>query len=434
MDEQAVPQKQIKVQQRRPLLWLVLLAATAVFLPHPVWNTLLIGLGGMVLIAYLWVRALARGLSAQRRLRFGWVAVGDRLEEQFTLHNRSSLPALWVEVIDSANVPGYSAAVVRSVGAMAQEQWRQGAICQQRGKFHLGPWAIRTSDPFGIFTVTCHYPASAEIIIHPPIHGQLPIPLPQGQSRGRARARQRSWQATVNAAGARAYRPNDPLSWIHWPTTARRDALHVREFDLDATGDVWILLDMQAAAQLGQGMDGTEEHAVLLAAALAARGLSQTRPVGLLAYGQAPQIVPPGRGEGQRWQILQALALVQADGTTPLRRALQDLARQVRRGAAAILITPTPTADWLPELLALSRRGVQSHVILLERRSFGGEENSAGMQTAVRQLGGNCQLVRRGEVGVPLEAQAQRGFWRFMVTGTGKVVTVAAPGMEGRLK
>ncbi|MCA9934470.1 MAG: DUF58 domain-containing protein [Ardenticatenaceae bacterium] len=423
----SAPGAQITLERRLPLIGLLLLAGTAVFFPHRVWNTLLIGFGGLFLIAYLWVRFLAVGLAAQRQLRFGWVAVGDLLEESFQIHNYSGIPALWVEVIDYSNVPGYTAAIVRSVGMNGRDQWRQRAVCQQRGKFHLGPWAIRTSDPFGLFTFTRHYPAGQEIIIHPPIHGQLPIPLPAGQSSGRARARQRAWQATVNAASVRHYHPQDPLAWIHWPTSARRDDLFVREFDLDAAGDVWILLDMQTAVQIGTGIDSTEEQAVLLAAALAARGLSQNRPMGVAGYGRLPQIVSPGRGEGQRWHILQALALVQADSETNLQRALQDLGQRARRGTAVIIITPSNEASWIPDLLALSQRGLQSHVILLDRPSFGGEGNSVGMRDAIHRFGIDCQIVRQGEIGTPLEEQAQRGFWRFIVTGTGKVVAVSSP-------
>ncbi|MCA9975291.1 MAG: hypothetical protein KC413_06055, partial [Anaerolineales bacterium] len=129
-----------------PLLWLLILLVTAVFLPDRVWNTMLVGFGGMFLIAYIWARSLAKGLHASRQLRFGWVAVGDRLEEQFEISNQSTWPASWVEVVDQSNVPGYQANIVRSVGQMQVDQWRQRAICQQRGQFHLGPWAIRSSD------------------------------------------------------------------------------------------------------------------------------------------------------------------------------------------------------------------------------------------------------------------------------------------------
>lgn len=423
----SAPTIRITLQRRLPLFWLLLLTGTAVFLPHHTWNALLIGFGGLFLMAYLWVRLLSKGLSAERHLRFGWAAVGDRLEESFQIDNISPVPALWVEVIDDSNVPGYTAEIVRSVGINGRDHWRQSAICQQRGRFHLGPWAIRAGDPFGFFTVTCHYPVSQEIIIHPPIHGKLPIPLPTGQRSGRARARQRVWHATVNAASVRDYHPHDPLAWIHWPTSAHRDALFVREFDLDAAGDVWILLDMQMAVQLGTGMDGTEEQAVLLAAALVAHGLAQNRPMGVVGYGRLPQIVPPSRGEGQRWQILQALALVRADGETNLQRALQDLGRRAQRGTAVILITPTAETEWIPDLITLSQRGMQSHVILLDRPSFGGAGHSAGMRDAIRHLGMDCQVLRQGEVGTPLQEQAHRGFWRFLVTGTGKVVTIASP-------
>ena len=171
-------------------------------------------------------------------------------------------------------------AIVRSPGIERANRWHQDAICIQRGQYQIGPWLIRTADPFGIFQADIHYDEQSEIIIHPPIHTKIPVSLPAGQSSGRKRARQRSFQATINAASVRSYTPGDPKRWIHWRATARRDQLMVREFDLDATGDIWILMDMQQGVQLGIGLEGTEEHAVLLAASLAVQALGQNRGSG----------------------------------------------------------------------------------------------------------------------------------------------------------
>ena len=320
-----------RIKQPLPIVGLFFFLALALLLPSRIWTTLFIGLGGAFLLSYIWARQLSRGLSGSRRLRFGWVAVGDRLSEEFEIRNESSLPALWVEVVDRSNVPGYEVAVVRSVRENGREQWRQSAICHQRGLYRLGPWELKSADPFGFFEVSVRFEGSNDIIIHPPIHTQVPVPLPAGTSSGRVRARAQSWQATLNAATVREYHYSDPLHWIHWPTTAHREQLYTRQFDLDAAGDIWLLLDLQKDIQLGVGLDGTEEHAVLLAAALAAQGIDQNRPVALAAYGQQPHVIPPGRGQGQQWNLLRSLALVEADGQIDLSKALQDLSQLVRQ-------------------------------------------------------------------------------------------------------
>lgn len=419
----------VKVEMRvwLPLLWLVLLLAAAFLLPDRVWNTLLLGFGGMFGVAFWWARQLAQGLSGARRLRFGWVAVGDLLEERFSLTNRSYLPALWVEVLDGSNVPGYQTAVVRSVSYNQTINWRETAVCLRRGQFNIGPWTLRTGDPFGIFIITIHYPKSSEIIIHPPIHGQLPIPLPAGQSNGRVRARQQSWQATLNAATVRSYQPHDPRRWIHWPTSARRGSLYVRQFDLDAAGDIWLILDLETAVQLGSETLGTEEHAVLLAASLAARGLRQNRGVGLATYGQTPQIILPGQGQGQQWKLLRALALVDANGELPLSQALQDVARVAQRGAAAIIITPSDQLDWLPQLATLANQGIESNIILLDRPSFGQEGKTAVLRDAIRQLGFYAQTIRQGDVGQPTQPAHKQGQWELRTTPLGGVRVIRQP-------
>ncbi len=425
----------IVLRSRLPLIWLVLLLIAAVLLPSKVWNTLLIGFGGLVVVAYFWVLRLAKGLSATRQLRFGWVAVGDRLSERFEIQNDSGLPALWVEVVDQSSVPGYQAAVVRSVPINAADTWRQSAICTRRGQFSLGPWFLRSSDPFGIFFVTIPYPHKEEIIIHPPVHIQLPIRLPTGQAAGHIRGHMRNWQATISAAGIRDYEPQDPLHWIHWPTTARRNELSTRLFDLDAAGDVWILLDMQATVQLGQDAAGTEEHAVLLAAALSAQALRLNRALGLAAYSRDPQVVPPSRGHGQLWKVLRVLALAKADGESDLALSIRDISRIATRGSTAVIITPSGESDWLPELLHLAQRGVNCSVLLLDRSTFAVEDEipvlgNQGLRDAIQRLGLSSYTIKQGEVGVPSEEYGRRGHWEFKVTGTGKVVATRNPLMD----
>ena len=421
------PAVSLHLRSRLPLFWLGVVVLASLLVPDRIWTTLLVGLGGLFAVAFLWAQQLAGGLRGQRRLRFGWVAVGDRLVEQFTLANGSPFPAFWVEIVDESNVPGYRAAVVRSVGAGGVERWRQDAICQQRGQFLLGPWTLHSADPFGIFRVTVRYPVSEEIIIHPPILSELPIPLPAGQSTGRSRARERSWQATVNAASVRDYRPQDPYRWIHWRTSAHTGDLYVRQFDLDAAGPIWLLLDLQADAQVGSGPEGTEEQGVLLAASLAARALHENRPIGLAAYGRHPHVIPPGQGEGQQWRLLHALALVTADGDTTLEQALGDPGRTAQRGSAVVIITPTAESEWLPALSQLTRAGVQCNVTLMERASFGAEQSNRGLYDAIRNLGVNCHLVHQGDVGRPPDEEEGSGFWEFKTLATGKVVVLKQP-------
>ena len=87
-----------------PLLVIVLLIMQLID-PSRVWMVLLIGLGGLWLISFVWARSLAENLTIIREMRYGWVQVGDRLEEAFTLTNRSWLPVLWAEVVDHSDLP-----------------------------------------------------------------------------------------------------------------------------------------------------------------------------------------------------------------------------------------------------------------------------------------------------------------------------------------
>lgn len=371
-----------------------LLLFVAILIPHPVWNILLITLGGATLLSFVWVKLLQRSLMARRFLQANWIAIGDVLVEQFEIENKGWLPATWIEIRDSSNVPGYRPSFVVSLGWRRTEKWRQASVCTRRGRYRLGPWSLRMGDPFGLFEAVFTFPEHNEIVIHPPILDRLPVPLPAGNSDGNIPRRQQVWQAQSHAAVVRPFQPDDPPKRIHWPTSARRNELFVRQFEQDAAGDVWLLLDLDADVQLGQGRDGTEETAVLLAAALAAQALQQRRAVGLIAYGQEPQIVVPSRGKNQSWRLLEALAVASTARGVTLARSLQDATRVIRRQAAVLIITPRHSATWLPALLRLKNRGIFVSVALLDRQSFGGQSMKSSQQS-IQKLGIRCDIVPR---------------------------------------
>src|SRR2546428_11863832 len=84
--------------------------------------------------------------------------------------------------------------------------------------------------------------------------------------------------------GIREYRPGDAMNRIHWPSSVRHRRLHVKEFELDRTADLWIYLDLDGRWHHGDGEDSTEERAVTVAASVVRKALHGHRNGGLAAH------------------------------------------------------------------------------------------------------------------------------------------------------
>jgi len=394
--------------------------------PYRGWLILLVGLGGLWLVSYLWALSLARGLRVVREMRFGWAQVGDRLEERFTLVNESWAPALWVEVLDHSDLPESQAGRVTGVGGYAENRWRIERVCTRRGLFTVGPTSLRTGDPFGIYSVVSHNPASTTLLVTPPIVPLSTIQVAPSGRAGEGRPRPNAPEPTVSAAGVRDYRPGDSLRAIHWRTSARRNALFVRLFDSTPTGDWWIYLDLDRRVQVGNGQNSTTEHGIILAASLADAGLRTGRAVGLVTCGSELVWLPPQMGEGQRWEILRTLALVEP-GTRPLNELLAGARPTLRERASLIVITPAIHGQWLEALVHLLRCGASPTVLLLDPTSFGGNGDARGTQALLSNLGIPCHLIPRELLDRPEARPGKEGHWEWLSTPYGRAIAVRQP-------
>jgi len=172
----------------------------------------------------------------------------------------------------------------------------------------------------------------------------------------------------------RPYAPGDSMNRIHWRSTARHGEIQVKEFDLEQTADAWIILDLQRAVQAGRGDESTSEAAIRVAAAVADKALTENRAVGMTVNAGRTAYLPADRGGRQHQKIMQLLAAVDADSSTPLVETLIASVGRLRRGMTAVIITASLDPSWVRPLAALRARGVACVVVSVDAAAYARHE------------------------------------------------------------
>lgn len=292
--------------------------------------------------------------------------VGDRLQITYTLRNTSRVPKPWLEVHNPTTLPGGLPGRAIGLGARAERSWLVRAPLVRRGHFRVEPLQIRTGDPFGFFEASAAVGQGVAVVVYPRVD---PLPLwrlPAASIEGSHAAPERTLQTSPLATAVRPYAPGDSFNRIHWKSTARHGEIQVKEFELEQTADAWIFVDLERSIQGGRGEDSTVEVAVRAAASIAAKALLENRAVGLTVNGHRQAIVPVDRGARQHLKIMQLLAAVDGDGSTPLVECLVTSAGRLRRGMTAIVITASTDPAWVRPIAALRTRGIGTVVVTLD--------------------------------------------------------------------
>ena len=296
--------------------------------------------------------------------------VGDRLRVTYTLRNTSRIPKPWLEVHNPTSLPSGLPGRAISLGGQTERSWLVRTPLMRRGHFRVEPLQIRTGDPFGFFESAAAVGTGVTVVVYPRVEA-LPLwKLPAANIDGSHAMPERTLQTTPLATTVRPWAPGDAFNRIHWKATARYGDIQVKEFDLEQTSDAWIILDLERAAQAGRGDDSTVEVAVRAAASIADRAIRENRAVGLTVNAHRLAQLPPDRGGRQHLKIMQLLAAVDGDGTSPLSEALVGTVPRIRRGMTAVVISPSLDRDWVKPMAALRTRGVGCVVVSFDIGEF----------------------------------------------------------------
>jgi uncharacterized protein (DUF58 family) len=349
---------------------------------------------------YLWLLLSARAIGGNVRESQGLCRVGETLEEEFTVFNRSRLPSPLIEIQEETDLPGYVNSVAFNLSPRESRTWRTRPGCLRRGQYVLGVLKVKITDPLGLFRIEKSLGAYQEVVVYPEM---LELPFFQAlpsQEPGQSPRRWLASEAGPIAARVRDYTSGDSFHHIHWHTTAHTGKLMVREFEPDRSNynfkSIWIVLDMHRASRVGEGDENTEEYAVTIAASLAKKHIESGKQVGLMAAGDRSYLCLPEGGREQLQQILLSLAVMKAEGLVPLADLVSSQADRFEAGSVVVVIMPSSNEAMVTPLRQAMGRGIIITTVLLDSLSFGGEIGAERIAHRLMASGLQVYVMGRG--------------------------------------
>jgi uncharacterized protein (DUF58 family) len=279
----------------------------------------------LVVGAYIWVRAHAPMLQAQRALKERLqVGVDGRVD--LLLRTARRTPTL--AIADSFD-HGRRAARFLLPPLVVDEQARAAYRfpTDRRGRFEVGPLRATVTDPFGLATLSRRVLASEDVIVYPHVH-DLPAPpevagLDLDRDHPAVRARV---EPTGDFMTLRDYAPGDDLRHVHWRSTARRGHLMMRQNETRRRAPVLVVLDVRPGAHERASFERAVEACASIATALARAG----RPFEVV-WSTGVVVGAPGRRHLAT--VMDELAVVQPHGPDKI-----VLATTRRRSSAVVAV------------------------------------------------------------------------------------------------
>ncbi|MFI6630277.1 DUF58 domain-containing protein [Nonomuraea fuscirosea] len=262
-----------------------------------------------------------------------------------------------------------------------------------RGRYTIGPLAIRIADPFGLVELTRSFTISDTLVVTPHV-AALPHVRLSGEWTGGGDSRTRS----VAAAGdddvaPREYRQGDDLRRVHWRSTARYGELMVRREEQQWQSRGALLLDTRRHAHRGEGPRSSFEVAVSAAASIGVHLAREGLGLRLVTDQGAEHLTD----DGLSYSLLDTLAVIRHSPARSLEMGVSAL-RQGGGDGLIVAVLGALDSEETRELARLRHSGITGVAVLLDVGTWesGGGQAAAENQQAVETVlaGYGWRIVR----------------------------------------
>jgi uncharacterized protein (DUF58 family) len=352
-----------------------------------------VGVGLLLLnpVAWACVRLADRPLRLHRSTRKPEHWEGEDVELDVELECEPRLPTAAVVLAETIERVGE-----RVTRLVPRGRGRRGAryVLRRlpRGRYGLAAAEVALEDPFGVQRRTLTLPSAAAILVFPRIVDLETLFSEGGPGAHQGRRILLRRPVGYDVHGVREYEHGESLRRVHWPTTARRGQLMVKELEDSPRDEVAVVLDA-ACTSAGTPPDSSFDVQVRAVGSILRTHLRRGRRVVLLINGQAVERHRVHSLEGDWRHALELLAAAEPQQARPVTALLGDDAGPAARAREVALVTSALTSSLVDRLAqrALGRLGVS--LVWVDPASFAGRERGRGEQAL---------LLRLGAAGIPV--------------------------------
>ncbi len=351
-----------------------------------------LGLALAVVAGVAWVRILARPVRLRRHVAATHVA-GDDVAVRLELDVAGRIVPGSMDLVERiGGLEERTVRLSRAVGGLA------GAYVLERvprGRYPFAPARVALEDPFALVRRELELAPRDALLVYPRLVELTALFSESGRHAREGRRLLVRRPSGFDLHSVREYEQGESLRRVHWPTTARRGRLMVKDLEDSPRDEALVVLDADAGHVAGVLPDTSFEVAVSAAGSVLRAHAARRRRTGMLVNGAIARYQPVESLDAGWETVLELLATVEPDGRTPVATLLAEGAGAASAAVELCLVTsalPPRLADRLLQR-AVARRGTS--VVYVDPVSFA----SGGASPPAEA---RAQIARLDHVGIPV--------------------------------
>jgi len=354
-----------------------------------------LGLVFVVVAAAVWVRLVGKPARLRRAVKGGSHVAGTDVPVMLELEVEGRVVPRTLVVSEEVERLGTREILLkRMTGSRLRGDYVIGRV--PRGRYPFLPLTVEVTDPFGLERKRIVLDAPGALLVYPRLVDLDTLFSESGSRVQEGRRLLMRRPSGFDLHSVREYVEGESLRRVHWPTTARRGTLMVKDLEDSPRDEALVVLDADAAHVVGDGVDSSFEVAVSSAGSILRAHAGRSRRAALLVNGGVPRYQPVHSLEGD-WELaLGLLASAQPDGRNGVAALLVEGAGAPSKALELCVVTSGLSPRLTERLLqrSVTRRGTS--LVYVDPLSFG----PAPPARLPADVG--AQLARLDHAGIPV--------------------------------